>query len=206
MTKIKRGGQQQRVVAKYRLVIYFKEGKQNNTHNAPRVFYSYYTYDQQGERGKKQLEYLVKHKYKGLYTTALLYDNKTGYLLGGQLGRIRRVNNVLLEQENKIKGTLPQRPLHTLLVCNYQKTNSLEPAKCIFLLKLFMTMLKLEGKNLSILTAEYKVSRRTMKKWLRKVPDLVVDNRETREYTPKEVEMIYRHLGAPGMVFEEGYL
>ena len=64
-------------------------------------------------------------------------------------------------------------------------------------------MLKLEGKNLSILTAEYRVSARTMKKWLRKVPGLVVDNRETREYTPKEVEMIYNHLGAPGVAYDE---
>ncbi len=33
---------------------------------------------------------------------------------------------------------------------------------------------------------------------LRKVPDLKVDNRDIREFTPKEVEKIYRHLGVAG--------
>lgn len=61
---------------------------------------------------------------------------------------------------------------------------------------------KLVSKNLSVLMNEYRVSSHTMKKWLRKVPDLLVDNRDTREYTPKEVEMIYKHLGVPGEEFE----
>ncbi len=38
---------------------------------------------------------------------------------------------------------------------------------------------------------------------LRKVPDLKVDNRDIREFTPKEVEKIYRHLGVSGEFFEE---
>lgn len=62
---------------------------------------------------------------------------------------------------------------------------------------------KLVSKNLSVLMGEYKVSAHTMKKWLRKIPDLSVDNRDTREYTPKEVEMIYKHLGVPGGEFYE---
>lgn len=61
----------------------------------------------------------------------------------------------------------------------------------------------LVSKNLSTLKDEYKVSSHTMKKWLRKIPHLSVDNRETREYTPKEVEMIYKHLGVPGGEFED---
>lgn len=66
-----------------------------------------------------------------------------------------------------------------------------------------MSKIKLECKNLSVLKNEYKVSSRTLKKWLRKVPDLIVDNRDTREYTPKEVEQIYKHLGTPGVEYEE---
>ncbi len=67
-----------------------------------------------------------------------------------------------------------------------------------------MSKIKLESKNLSVLMLEYKVSSHTMKKWLRKIPNLEVDNRDTREYTPKEVEQIYKHLGTPGVEFEEG--
>lgn len=60
----------------------------------------------------------------------------------------------------------------------------------------------LVSKNLSTLMNEYRVSSHTMKKWLRKIPNLSVDNRDTREYTPKEVEMIYKHLGVPDGEFE----
>lgn len=62
---------------------------------------------------------------------------------------------------------------------------------------------KLESKNLSMLKNEYGVSLHTIKKWLRKVPNLEIDNRDTREFTPKEVEMIYKHLGVPGAEFDE---
>jgi hypothetical protein len=62
----------------------------------------------------------------------------------------------------------------------------------------------LVSKNLSTLMGEYEgVGSQVMKKWLRKIPDLSVDNRDTREYTPKEVEMIYKHLGVPGGEFYE---
>ncbi|KAB2917303.1 MAG: DUF4248 domain-containing protein [Bacteroidetes bacterium] len=63
--------------------------------------------------------------------------------------------------------------------------------------------IKLVSKNLSTLKDEYGVSEPTMKKWLRKVPNLLVDKRSTKDYTPKEVEMIYRHLGVPGIEYEE---
>lgn len=63
--------------------------------------------------------------------------------------------------------------------------------------------IKLNCKNLSTLKDEYGVSEPTMKKWLRKVPNLQVDNRDTKDYTPKEVEMIYRHLGVPNSEFSE---
>lgn len=63
--------------------------------------------------------------------------------------------------------------------------------------------IKLVSKNLTILKAEYGVSEPTMKKWLRKVPNLQVDERDTKDYTPKEVEMIYRHLGVPNSEFSE---
>ncbi|KAB2912959.1 hypothetical protein QQ054_13115 [Oscillatoria amoena NRMC-F 0135] len=62
--------------------------------------------------------------------------------------------------------------------------------------------IKLVSKNLSTLKSEYGVSEPTMKKWLRQVPNLKVDKRETKDYTPKELEMIYKHLGVPGGEFE----
>lgn len=58
-------------------------------------------------------------------------------------------------------------------------------------------------KTFAQLRKEYGVSHPTMKKLLKKVPDLVVDNRELKEFTPKEVAMIYRHLGVSGELFEE---
>lgn len=58
-------------------------------------------------------------------------------------------------------------------------------------------------KTLAQLKTEYGVSVKTLKKMLRKVPDLEVDNRDIREFTPKEVEKIYRHLGVAGDFFEE---
>lgn len=61
----------------------------------------------------------------------------------------------------------------------------------------------LVSKNLSTLKNEYEVSEKVMKKWLLKVPHLQVDDRDTKDYTPKEVEMIYKHLGVPGKEFEE---
>lgn len=60
----------------------------------------------------------------------------------------------------------------------------------------------IKSKNLGILANEYGISEPTMKKWLRKVPYLEVDGRDTKDYTPKEVEMIYRHLGVAGSEFE----
>ncbi|MGV3597128.1 MAG: hypothetical protein ACO1PI_04620 [Bacteroidota bacterium] len=61
----------------------------------------------------------------------------------------------------------------------------------------------LVSKNLSTLKDEYMVSEKVMKKWLRKVPNLQVDERDTKDYTPKEIELIYKHLGVPGKEFEE---
>ncbi len=58
-------------------------------------------------------------------------------------------------------------------------------------------------KTLTQLKDEYGISVKTLKKMLRKVPDLEVDNRDIREFTPKEVEKIYRHLGVSGEYFEE---
>ena len=62
---------------------------------------------------------------------------------------------------------------------------------------------KLACKTLTQLKNEYGVSVKTLKKMLRKVPDLKVDNRDIREFSPKEVEKIYRHLGIAGEYFEE---
>ena len=62
---------------------------------------------------------------------------------------------------------------------------------------------KLACKTLTQLKNEYGVSVKTLKKMLRKVPDLKVDNRDIREFSPKEVEKIYRHLGVAGEEFEE---
>ncbi len=81
MTKIKRSGVQQGVVAQYRLVVFFKVGILKNAANRPRVFYSYKHLDMRGERGKIQLISLVTVKFKGQYITALLYDNIRGNLL-----------------------------------------------------------------------------------------------------------------------------
>ena len=58
-------------------------------------------------------------------------------------------------------------------------------------------------KTLTQLKNEYGISVETLKKMLRKVPDLEVDNRDVREFSPKEVEKIYRHLGVSGEIFEE---
>lgn len=58
-------------------------------------------------------------------------------------------------------------------------------------------------KTLTQLKNEYGISVETLKKMLRKVPDLEVDNRGVREFSPKEVEKIYRHLGVSGEYFEE---
>ncbi len=58
-------------------------------------------------------------------------------------------------------------------------------------------------KTLTQLKNEYGISVETLKKMLRKIPDLEVDNRDVREFNPKEVEKIYRHLGVSGEYFEE---
>jgi hypothetical protein len=63
--------------------------------------------------------------------------------------------------------------------------------------------IKLVRKNLTQLKDEYETSYKTMKKMLLTVPDLEVHNRKVRDYSPKEVEMIYNHLGVPGSEFEE---
>lgn len=63
--------------------------------------------------------------------------------------------------------------------------------------------IKLVRKNLTQLKDEYETSYKTMKKMLLTVPDLEVHNRKVRDYSPKEVEMIYNHLGVPGSEFED---
>jgi hypothetical protein len=46
------------------------------------------------------------------------------------------------------------------------------------------------------LAKRYGVSVETLKKWLVKVPHLVVD-RSVRVFTPRQVEQIFDHLGKP---------
>lgn len=64
------------------------------------------------------------------------------------------------------------------------------------------TKVKISSKNLSTLAAEYGVSKPTMRKWLKKVPNLNVENRDTKDYTPKEIRLIYEHLGVSGEPFD----
>jgi len=63
--------------------------------------------------------------------------------------------------------------------------------------------IKLDCKTMTVLKNEYGVSLPTMKKLLKMVPDLQVESRETRSFSPKEVRMIYSHLGAPGEDWED---
>lgn len=42
---------------------------------------------------------------------------------------------------------------------------------------------------------EYKISYVTLKKWLDKIPGLINSNK--KYFTPKEVDLIYNHLGEP---------
>lgn len=63
--------------------------------------------------------------------------------------------------------------------------------------------IKLIRKNLTQLKDEYETSYKTMRKMLLTVPNLEVKNRKVRDYSPKEVEMIYNHLGVPGAEFDE---
>lgn len=77
-----------RKTAHYRLVIFFKEGKENNPNNRPRVFYSYPKYDHNGDFGKIRLLRLVTVKYKGKYITALLYNNLSGLLIKKWVGSL----------------------------------------------------------------------------------------------------------------------
>lgn len=62
---------------------------------------------------------------------------------------------------------------------------------------------KLVRKNLTQLKDEYETSYKTMIKMLLTVPYLEVKNRKVRDYSPKEVEMIYKHLGVPGAEYDE---
>ncbi|KAB2914908.1 MAG: DUF4248 domain-containing protein [Bacteroidetes bacterium] len=62
---------------------------------------------------------------------------------------------------------------------------------------------KLVRKNITQLKDEYETSYKTMIKMLLTVPNLKVKNRKVRDYSPKEVEMIYSHLGVPGKEFDE---
>lgn len=62
---------------------------------------------------------------------------------------------------------------------------------------------KLVLKSIGKLAEEYETSYKTMKKMLHGVPSLQVEKRKVRDYSPKEVEMIYKHLGVPGDEFEE---
>ncbi|KAB2915144.1 MAG: DUF4248 domain-containing protein [Bacteroidetes bacterium] len=62
---------------------------------------------------------------------------------------------------------------------------------------------KLVSKNLSTLAAEYGVSLHTMRKWLLLINGLKVEGRTTRDYTPKEVEIIYNHLGVPNCDYDQ---
>lgn len=48
----------------------------------------------------------------------------------------------------------------------------------------------------SQLAKRYGVSSETFKKWLSKVPDLVIEGKE-RVFTPKQVATIINHLGEP---------
>jgi len=53
---------------------------------------------------------------------------------------------------------------------------------------------KITAQNLSSLASLYKVSRKTMKFWLKK-GNLYKDRSQGYLYTPKEVRKIYEHLG-----------
>lgn len=67
--------------AKFKLVVFFKEGKGRNGDNKPKVFFSREQHDKQGDMGERELMRLVTVKYTGNYRTALIYDNQTGALL-----------------------------------------------------------------------------------------------------------------------------
>lgn len=62
---------------------------------------------------------------------------------------------------------------------------------------------RLTIKGIGKLAEEYHTSYKTMKKLLLKVPQLQVENRSVRDYSPKEVEMIYNHLGVPDGEYDE---
>jgi len=63
--------------AKYKLVVFFKEGKGNNPENSPKVFFSRRYLDKRGNEGLTALEKLAVSNYNGLYITAVIYDNQT---------------------------------------------------------------------------------------------------------------------------------
>lgn len=67
--------------AKFKLVVFFKEGTGRNNDNKPKVFFSRELHDKQGDTGERELMQLVTVKYTGNYRTALIYDNQTGALL-----------------------------------------------------------------------------------------------------------------------------
>lgn len=46
------------------------------------------------------------------------------------------------------------------------------------------------------LAADYKVHYQTLAKWLKNIPNLNLDPKQ-RIFTPKQLELIYQHLGEP---------
>jgi hypothetical protein len=76
-----------RYKAKYKLVVYFKDGQGANPLNKPKVFFSREYYDRKGEQGLTVLKNLVTGKFKGTYITALVYNNQTGTPLFKWIGR-----------------------------------------------------------------------------------------------------------------------
>jgi len=58
-----------------------------------------------------------------------------------------------------------------------------------------LDILKIRAQSVKTLAASYNVSRRTIRRWLLKVPELGV--RDGYYYTPCQVKKIYAHLGEP---------
>jgi len=52
------------------------------------------------------------------------------------------------------------------------------------------------------LIAAYKVTHGTFNKWIRKIEGIEQTGKTKRVFTPKEVELIYYHLGTPDGVGE----
>lgn len=82
--------------AKYKLVVYFSAGQGRNYTNKPKVFFSRERLDKLGDEGRIALQILATTKWKGKYTTAILYDNQTG----------NELNKWVLNRNNQLEQRL----------------------------------------------------------------------------------------------------